>query len=70
MPTAPAGALCSLRLNGYLVTALIPTGDAAGGDPPVPLDPLNDELTVEWELCTPGTLGKVLILYDILRRGA
>ena len=65
LPTAPVGATCSLRKNGYLVTPLIPTGDAAAGDPPVLLLP-EDLMTIEWAGCTPGTLAKALILYDVM----
>ena len=63
LTTAPAGATCALRHNGYLVTVLIPTGDAATGDPPVTLLP-GDNATVTWTGCTPGTVGKVLIYFD------
>jgi hypothetical protein len=63
MSAAPIGATCALRLNGVLVTPLVPTGDAAGGDPPVTLEG-TDVLTVAWAGCTPGQVGSVLALYD------
>lgn len=63
LAAAPAGSTCALRLNGFLVTPLVPTGDASAGDPPVLVSP-GDELTVEWTGCTPGTVGRVLMIYD------
>jgi hypothetical protein len=63
--SAPAGATCFLRLNGSMVTPLVPTADAAGGDPPVPVLP-SDVLTVEWAGCTPGQVAKVIIFYTVL----
>lgn len=66
METAPSGAGCMLRKVGTFVTALVPTGDAAGGDPPVQLNP-GDNMTVEWTDCTPGDVGTVLVFYDRLR---
>lgn len=63
MPTAPAGATCYVRKNGYPVTPIIPTGDTAAGDPPVRLLPA-DTMTIEWTSCTPGDIGKVFVLYD------
>jgi hypothetical protein len=65
LPTAPSGATCALRKNGYLVTPLIATGDTAAGDPPVILRQ-EDNLTVEWTGCTPNTVGKTLIFYEVL----
>ena len=63
LATAPASAACVLRLNGFYVSPLIATGDAAGGDPPVTIN-VGDELTVEWSGCTPGQVGRVLVFYD------
>lgn len=60
---APAGSSCALRHNGYLISALIPTGDAATGDPPMRIRP-GDVATVEWLGCTPGDLAKVVIIFD------
>lgn len=65
MPTAPSGATCSLRKNGYLVTLMIAAGDSAAGDPPV-IVRQEDSLTVEWENCTAGDIGKALIFYEVL----
>jgi hypothetical protein len=65
LPAAPIGATCVLRKNGYLVTPLIATGDVADGSPPVTLQP-TDTLTVEWAGCTNGTVGKVLLVYEVL----
>ncbi len=67
MRSAPVGAACTLRKNGRFITALIPTGDAAGGDPPVDVGP-SDRLTVEFVGCTPGTSGEALVIYEEVRR--
>lgn len=64
LSSAPIGATCSLRKNGYLITPMVATGDVASGDPPVLLLP-EDVMTVEWVGCTPGTLGKVLYIYEV-----
>ncbi len=63
MSTAPIGATCSIRKNGSLVSPAIPTGDPVGGDPPVTLEG-TDVMTVEWAGCTPGDVGRVLVIYD------
>lgn len=63
MATAPAGALCVLRKNGYLITPLIATGDAATGDPPMRLLP-SDAATVVWTGVAPGAVGKVALIFD------
>jgi hypothetical protein len=60
---APAGSIADLRLNTRLVTLMIPTGDVAGGDPPVTVLP-TDTLTVNWSGCTAGSVGQVLIFYE------
>lgn len=62
--SVPASADCNLRYNGYLLTPLVPNGDAAGGDPSILLRP-SDVLTVEWTGCTPGHLGRVLAIYEV-----
>lgn len=62
--SVPAGADCNLRKNGYLLTPLVPNGDAAGGDPAIQLLPA-DVITVEWSGCQPGHIGKVLAIYDV-----
>ncbi|SRR6266540_2607250 len=66
LPLAPVGATCSIRRNGRLVSPIIPTGDVASGEPPVPLGP-GDEMTVEWAGCTPGQVGSGLVIYDEVR---
>lgn len=63
MSNAPTGATCFLRKNGSLITLLIAGGDVADGSPPVFLRP-GDRLTIEWEGCTPGLVGDVLVFYD------
>lgn len=62
MPTAPAGAVAALRINDVLVTPLIPAGDAAAGDPPLPVYP-GDVVSIEWTGATPGDQGKALVIY-------
>ncbi len=62
MPNAGGGAVCVLRKNRSFVTFLIPTGDAAGGDPPIVVGP-SDRMTVEWTNCNPGDAGEVTIFY-------
>lgn len=63
MPAAPVGATCVLRKQGALITPLIPTGDAAAGDPPITLRP-GQTLTVEFAGCTPADVGTVYLMYD------
>jgi hypothetical protein len=64
---APSGAIANLRKNGYLVTPMIPAGDVAAGEPYVRLLP-TDRLTVEWENCTPGQVGRALVFYETASR--
>jgi hypothetical protein len=59
---SPVGSTAVLRKNGYAVTPMIPTMDVAAGEPYVRLLP-TDTLTVEWAGCTPGQIGKALVLY-------
>lgn len=63
LATAPVGATCALRKNGALLSPLIPTGDAASGDPPVTLWP-GDRMTVEFAGCNPGDVATVYAIYD------
>lgn len=63
MPSAPLGATCELRKNGFLITPLIATGDAADGDPYVQLRG-SDVATVTFAGCTPGDVGQVFVIYD------
>lgn len=65
METAPVGAVCRMKKNKSFVTYLIPTGDAAGGDPPLPIGPA-DRMTVEWTGCTPGQLGEAFVFYEVV----
>lgn len=65
LPSAPSGATCSLRKNGYLVTLMIAAGDSAAGDPPV-IVRQEDTLTIEWIGCTPNDVGKALVFYEVL----
>jgi hypothetical protein len=63
MPNVPLGGICDLRKNGVMITPLLPSGDAAGGDPPVKLLS-SDTLKVTWSSCTPGAVGTVIFIYD------
>lgn len=63
MPDAPLGATCELRKNGALVSPVIATGDAAGGDPAIDVTQ-SDTLTIEWRGCTPGAYGRALVIYE------
>lgn len=63
MSTAPVGATCTIRKDGALISPLIPTGDAASGDPAIPLRQ-GQTLTVEFVGCVPGDVGTVYVLYD------
>lgn len=63
MPTAPIGATCVMRKDGTLITPIIPTGDAAAGEPSIPLRQ-GQQLTVTFAGCTPGDTGTVYVLYD------
>lgn len=66
MATAPIGATCALRRGGptgTLVSPIIATGDAAAGEPFIPLR-TGQELTVAYTGCTPGDVGSVYVLYD------
>lgn len=67
LASAPVGATANIRKNGVLISAMIPTGDAAGGDPPIPLNP-QDSVTVNWAGCTPGTVGRVYVVFDEVSR--
>jgi hypothetical protein len=63
-PAASAvGAKCAVRLNGALISPLVPSGDAASGDPPVWVGP-GDTLTVEWVGATAGGVGSMVVIYD------
>jgi hypothetical protein len=65
MASAPSGATCMLRKNGVLISPIIPTGDAASGDPPIPLS-YDDVMTVEFAGCTPGDVGKAYVVYEYM----
>lgn len=64
MASAPAGATCVLKKNKSFITLMVPTGDAAGGDPPIVVGP-SDRMTIEWGNCTPGDSGEVTIFYTV-----
>lgn len=63
MASAPIGATCALRKGGFLISPLIPTGDAASGEPPITLRP-GEQLTVTFTGCTPNAVGNVFVIYD------
>lgn len=62
MSSAPVGSTAELRKGDQLVTPMIPTGDVAGGDPPVMLRP-GHRMRVDWAGCTTGDVGKVYVIY-------
>lgn len=62
--TAPIGCTCDVRKNGRLITPMIPTGDAAGGDPPIPLGGGSDIMTINFAGGTPNDIVNVFIVYD------
>src|SRR5256885_8238975 len=57
------GTTCVLRKNGSLITPLVPSGDAATGDPPVSLWP-TDQLTVTWTGAPVGAVARAYIFYE------
>lgn len=57
-------ARCVLRRNGAFISALVPTGGAAGGDPPIWLWP-GDAATVEWTNAPVGLVGTATFIYDL-----
>ena len=59
-----AAAVCNIRRNGAIVCPVVPTGDAAGGDPPIWLWP-GDVMTVEWTGAPAGAVGKITVFYDV-----
>lgn len=54
----------TIRRNGAIITPFVPTGGAAGGDPPIWLWP-GDILTIEWVGVSPGLVGKATVIYDL-----
>lgn len=60
---APFGSTLNMFLNDSLVTPMVPTGDAAGGDPPINLY-VGDILRLRWTGLVAGTQAKLLVLYD------
>lgn len=60
---APPGATSTITLNGSFLTAIIPTGDSAAGDPPILLYPA-DTMTVSFTGCTSGAVASVLAILD------
>lgn len=64
MPSAPSGAVCTLRKNGALICPAKPRRDALAGEPYITLRPA-DLLTVEWSGCTPGSTATVWFSYQL-----
>jgi hypothetical protein len=62
--TAPIGCTCDVRKNNSLISPLIATGDAAAGDPPIPLSGGSDILTINFRGGTPGDTVNAFIVYD------
>lgn len=62
MPDAPSGATCTIRKNGAIITPMIATSDVAAGEPYILLND-TDTLSIEWENCTAGLVGKATVLF-------
>lgn len=66
MPTAPVGATAEIR---YMSSLISPSPSAkrasAGGDPPITLQG-GETMSVVWEGCTSGDIGRVLVTYEKL----
>lgn len=60
-----AGSTCELQLNGNLISPMVPTGGAAGGVPYPEVGP-GDELSLVWTGATPGLVGKMVVIYEVL----
>ena len=61
-----SGAVCELRKSGNRITLMIPTGDTAGGDPPVGQSS-SETMDVHWTGATAGAAIEVTtIIYDIV----
>jgi len=63
LSTAPLGAACTIRKNGAIITAMVPTGDVADGEPPITLRS-PDTMTIGWVGCVAGDVAKATIVYD------
>lgn len=60
---APVGATSRLYHNGTLISKMLPAGDVASGDPPVPLN-VGENMSVVWTGLTPGAACKVTVIFD------
>ncbi len=60
-----ASGLADVRKNGVLVTSIRATKGVASGPPEVELK-YDDLMTVEWTGLTPGSTGKVYIIYEVV----
>lgn len=58
-----SGGIASIRINGFLITPVTASMDAAGGDPPIPLDP-GDVMTVLWTGMPVGQLCKATVFWE------
>lgn len=65
MTSAVGTTKCGLYLNDYLVTPILGTGSAAGGEPPVDIGP-SDVLKVRWTGAPSGATGKVIWFYEVI----
>lgn len=62
MLNVTAGASCTVRINGWLISPVVAGGDAAAGDPPIDVGP-GDVLTVEWLGGIAGRICKATVFY-------
>jgi hypothetical protein len=60
---ATASTRCGVYKNGFLISPLVATGDAASNPPPVVLYPA-DTMTVVWTGAQAGAQGRAMIIYD------
>lgn len=62
-PTVGASATCVVNRDGYLITPMVPQGDAAAGDPPIVVRN-GQRLTVVWGAAVVGAGVQALVIYD------
>jgi hypothetical protein len=62
-PLVGGGAMAAVYRDGAFITPLVPTGDAAAGDPPVPVR-YGHVLTVGWTGAVVGAAAEASIIFD------
>lgn len=61
--TGATSAECGIYLNEDFICPVVPTGDAAGGAPSVPVNN-GSKISARWTGCAAGTVVKGTIIYD------